>query len=170
MTILLVFGTMLAAPSSAYAAGDWFNPGGFFSGLINFIAQRFGLDKTQVQTAFTDYQNQQKALITSRPTPGPQDRLNREKFRLDTLVSQGKITSDQETAVLNELQSLWSQYPVNSGMTPGQRRTQLENLRSAWKTWAQANNIDPNIVAPFGMGFGWGRGGRNGGFYRFMKP
>ena len=44
------------------AAGGGTNSGGgnFFSGLINFISQKFGLDKTKVQSAMSDYRKQNK--------------------------------------------------------------------------------------------------------------
>jgi len=149
---ILVVSSVLAVSAPAYASNGFFG-GNFFSGFVNFFAQKFGLSTTQVQDAITQY----KASIT--PTP----MQNREKAQLDKLVSSGKITSAQETAILTELATLQSQYPFTQGETQAQRQTNMQNMQSAWKTWATANGIDPMLVKPFGgmgggRGFGRGRG------------
>lgn len=155
----LVLGSaVIALPAPAYAANGWFGQGNFFTKLVEYISQKFGLDKTQVQSAVTDFQQQQKATITPRPTLSPQDILNREKTRLDNLVSQSKITTDQENAILAELAALRTKYPFDpqSNLTPDQRKAQMQNMQNDWTTWAKANNIDPNLIRPWGMGFGMG--------------
>jgi hypothetical protein len=68
----------------------------------------------------------------------------REKQRLDKLVSSGKITAGQETAILAEFVTLQAQDKTNP-----------KNMQNDWKIWATANGIDPTLVMPFG-----GMGGR----------
>jgi hypothetical protein len=156
----MLFGT--AAPAFAQTNGSQ-SPVGFFQGLIQFIEQKFGLDKTQVQSAVQQYQAQRKATITPHPTLTQDQRTNMEKTRLDKLVSSGKINASQETAILNELSSVDSQYNLSSlqSDTPQQRKTTMQDVQNALKTWAQTNNINPMYVMPFGGGFG-GRGMRGG--------
>ena len=140
--------------------------GGFFQGIIQFIEQKFGLNQNQVQSAVQQYQQQRKATITPRPTLTQQQMSDREKSRLDNLVSSGKITSDQETAILNELSSEQSKYNLTSlqGETPQQRRSTMQSMQSDLKTWAQANNINPMYVMPFGGGMRNGTGMMKGGY------
>lgn len=126
----------------------------FLDGIVAFIAQKFGLDKTQVQSAISEYQSQNKPHLTPRPTMSPDQIQNREKSRLDQLVKGGKITSDQEQAILNELAALSSKYNLgsSSGQTPDQRRSQMQAMQNDLKTWAQSQGINYAYVMPFGMG------------------
>ena len=75
MTVLV--GTFLVLPKSVNAANGWFSTGPMFTKLVDFISQKFNLDKSQVQTAMTEFKDQQKANITPRPTMSPQDIQNR---------------------------------------------------------------------------------------------
>jgi hypothetical protein len=141
-----------AAPAFAQTPTPSQN-GGFFQGLIQFIEQRFGLDKTQVQSAVKDYQSQRNATITPHPTMTQQQMTDREKSRLDKLVSSGKITNAQEQAILTELSSVWSQNMSSmQNETSQQRRTQMQSTQNTLKTWAQSQGINPMYVIPFGGG------------------
>jgi polyhydroxyalkanoate synthesis regulator phasin len=65
------------------------------------------------------------------------------KNRLDRLVANGKITSEQETAIVNEISLLKSKYnPVD--------KTNLAKLRQEFRDWLKAQNIDLRIF-PMGM-------------------
>jgi len=138
-----VLATSLIGVSQAHAQT---NNNNFFSGLIQYISQKFGLDKSQVQTAVNDYQakNQQNRQ---------QNMQNKEQQRLVALVKQGKITGDQEKAILAELNILRNKYkPDNSKtLTPEQRKQQMDQEQADLKAWAGANNIDINLIKP---GFG----------------
>jgi len=152
--------TVLFATPAAFAAGPNTNSGGnFFQGLISFISQKFGLDKTQVQTTINDYKTQNKP--TPKPTLTPDQIQAREKTRLDKLVTAGKITSAQETLILAELSVLRLKYaPVAlKNLTAAQKKQQLQAEQADIKTWATANSIDPKYVMP---GFGLGRMGMGG--------
>jgi len=148
--------TLLASATPAFAqTTNSQTHTGFFQGLIQFIEQKFGLSSTQVQSAVQQYKSQRQATITPRPTWSPQQMSDMQKTRLDKLVSSGKITSDQETAILNELSTEQSKYASSlQNATPQQIRSTMQSMQSDLKTWAQANNINPAYVMPFGGGFG----------------
>jgi hypothetical protein len=169
-TIFLMTGSMFAVSKPAYAANGGFWGGNFFSGFVSFMAQKFNLDKTQVQNALNDYQKQQKATITPRPTMSRQDRQAMEKKRLDIFVSQGKITSDQENAIISELETLRTKYNLGAqnNLTPEERKTQMDNMQNELKTWAKSQGIDSSYILPMGKGgrgFGWDKG-ENGNSHR----
>jgi len=148
---VVIVGSLFAVRPTYAATGGFFGSN-FFSEFITFISQKFGLDKTQVQTAVKDFQQQRKATITPRPTMTPEARTAAEKKRLDTLVSQGKITQAQEDAILAELAALWIKYPVDPNATPAQRKTQMTAMQTELKAWAQSNSIDIKYVTFFGQG------------------
>lgn len=124
--------------------------------LVQMIAQAFGLDQNKVQAVFNQYKQQHQ----TQRMQVLQDKL---KTHLDQLVSQGKISSAQEQAILTELNTLKNE--ANSAniknMTPQQRQQELQKLRDEFTTWAKSQGIDPTVVHPFGgMGMhrGWGHG------------
>ena len=164
LTILTVLTTALFVTPMAFAQSSTTNnKPNFFQGLITFIEGKFGLNKDQVTAAVSKYKSQVKATITPRPTLTPDQIQTQEKTRLDKLMTAGKITSDQETAILNELASLSTKYNL-SGLTGTQRKTQIQAMQAELKTWATNNNINLAYVMQFGrMG---GRKGMddNGGF------
>src|SRR5579864_2495318 len=88
---IVMFGSTVAIVP-AFAANNNSSSSNWFSGLVQYISQKFGLDQNQIKTAITDYNNQQKQNIEQKI-------LDREKARLDKLVKDGKITSDQEQAI-----------------------------------------------------------------------
>ncbi len=147
-TAILMSSPFIVVPL-AYAQDTNTTHTNFFQGLIQMIAQKFGLDKNQVQSVVNDYKQGQKQNMQ-------QNMQNREKARLDKLVKAGKITGDQETAILNELAVLRAKYnPADmKNETPDQRKTQAQSMQAEFKSWAQSQGIDPNIVGAFGMGKG----------------
>lgn len=159
MAFSMIVGSLLA-PSAHAATGNSGN-NNFFSGLVEYISQKFGLDKTKVQVAVQEYHNKVKATITPRPAQTPEARQAMEKKRLDVLVNQGKITADQEKAIIAELTALMAKYPVYPNATPDQRKMRMENVQNELTAWAKSQNIDPTVVFPMGARGGWmGRGHR----------
>lgn len=132
---------------------------GFFQGLLQFIENEFGLNKSQVQSAVQQYKTERNATITPRPTMTQAQMQAREQSRLDKLVSSGKINSTQEQSILSELATVQSQYNWSSlqNDTPSQRQSQIQAMQNTLKTWAQSQGINPMYVMPFG-GMRGGRG------------
>ena len=87
----------------------------------------------------------------------PEARQAAEKARLDKLVTQGKITGDQENAII----AILAKYPQDPNATPEQRETQMTSMQNELKTWAASQKLDLNSILPM-FGFGKGRGGQRG--------
>lgn len=128
------------------------------SGLAQEIASKFKLSQSDVQNVILSYTQQHKQTMLQNV----QQRLG---TRLDQEVSSGKITKDQKTAIINELETLKTKYNINSlkTMTPAQRQQAFQNEQSDLKSWAQSSGIDLSIIQGFGMG-------RHRGFGFGMKP
>lgn len=160
LSLLSLTSSALFVTAPAYAQGTSGGGGNFFSGFVDFIAQKLGLEKTQVQNVVNEYKTQQKSKMM-------QNRQDREKKRLDDLVSQGKITSEQETAIINELKSLKDKYKVgqNTQETLEQRKADMESFQKDLKTWADSQKIDIKLIEPFG-GIGRGMGHKGFGMWK----
>lgn len=137
----------------AYAAdSNSTSNGSFFSNFVNFFAQKFGLETSQVQSAMKDFhsQNMQKREDNWQ---------QRETNRLDALVKAGKITEAQKSAILSELSTLQSKYTADSfkNLTADQKKQRMQDEKNEVDAWAKSQNIDPKYVFPgFGMGMGMG--------------
>jgi hypothetical protein len=124
--------------------------------LVQMIAQKFGLDQNKVQAVFDDYKNQHQ----SEKLQFMQDRL---KTHLDGLVSQGKITSSQEQAIIDELSKLRDEVTGANfkNMTSQERKQAMQKIHDEFVSWAKSQGIDLTLVHPFGgigMHKGWGHG------------
>ena len=154
---VVIVGSSLLSTTPAYAADSTSSQGGnFFSGLVQMIAQKFGLDKTQVQSAVDDYHTQKKAdMQPVSPSQGGKNMQERVDNRLDQAVKDGKITSAQKDAIVAEQVMLKSKYdPAKlKDMTPEDRKKQLDAMKAEVDAWAKANGVDPNYLMP-GFGFG----------------
>ena len=120
----------------------------FFDGLVKYLADTFHLDQTQVKSAITTYHSQHKADMQ-------QIRDDHMKTRLDQLVKDGKITQEQENAILAELNTLKSKYSPESmkDLSKDDRKTKFQQMQTEVQTWAKDHNIDPRYLMPeFGMG------------------
>ncbi len=137
-----IIGSSIIGVSPAFAqtsnTGSTIHPN-FLQGIIDAIAQKFGLDKTQVQSVITYYQNSQKANFQS-------NMQNREKSRLDKLVSAGNITQDQEKLILAKFQELQSSRQNWKSLTPDQRKAAMMQQKTDLQNWAKQNNIDPKYL------------------------
>jgi hypothetical protein len=174
LTILTLLTTALLVAKPAFAdSSTTTNRPNFFQGFVTFIEQKFGLNQAQVQAAVAQYKSQVKATITPRPTQTPAQMQANEKTRLDKLVSSGKITPAQETAIINELALLNSKYNLSS-LTGTQRKTQSLAMQAELKTWAasQSPSINLTDIMPFGGGFGGPREGMEGRGFKgqWTKP
>jgi hypothetical protein len=121
--------------------------------LVDQIATRFHLNKSDVQSVFDQDRQQHEA-----------DREAKQKQALADAVTNGKLTQDQAdhiTQVLNEVKSLrGTTAPKDlSDDTRSQIKADLDGLR----TWAKQNNIDLKYIMPGPGGRGHGGPGGQGG-------
>src|SRR5581483_8794004 len=128
------------------------------SGLVQAIAQKFGLDQNQVQNVVDQYKTQHKSNMQQNM----QERL---KQRLDQAVKDGIINSTQEQALLDELSKLRSKYSIDSlkSMTPAQRQQAMKDQKTELENFAKSQNID---LSKLKLGFG----GRGMWKRRWVKP
>jgi len=112
-----------------------------FSELVDSIAHKFGLDKDKVQNAMQEFNQQKKQKKQNQF----QVRL---KKRLDELVNQGKMTVNQENALLKKVAELRSKYSPANGqnLSITQRKSWQEKEREELKAWASANGIDWSLI------------------------
>lgn len=146
---VVALGATLFGAGRVYAQGNT-----MFTGLAQAIAQKFGLDQTQVQSVLDQYRQTQQATMQQKRQQNEQDRLNK-------LVTDGKITAAQKQAILDEQAKLKSEYPQSSfkTMTADQRKQSMAAEQAEIKAWAQAQGIDASYLrARFGGGI------RKGGF------
>jgi predicted transcriptional regulator len=137
-------------------------PGNRFEGLVEAIASKFGLNQTQVQTFMDQFFAQKKQTVQ-------QTMQNREKTRLDGLVSLGKITAAQETAIIDKLTQVRTDASKQDfrNMTPQQRQDAMQKRRDDLTAWAKSQGIDPTVLTPGNGMMGRGGGmGRRGGWWR----
>jgi hypothetical protein len=107
------------------------------SGLAQALASKFNLNQTDVQIFIATYMQQ------------------RQEDKFDLLVTQGKITKSQETAILKELATVKGQFNPGSlkNMAPDQWQQAFQAQLNTLTVWAKSQGINPVYVIPFdGMG------------------
>lgn len=153
--VLLPVFVILIASGIFFIGSQLVNAQADSSGLAAAIASKFNLKEADVQNVITAYTKQQQARMQ-------QTMKQRQKSHLDSLVSQGKITSDQETQILQELARFQSHYSPSTmqSMTQTQRQQARQNEINTLTQWANSNGINPQYVLPFG--------GHRGGWNKLM--
>jgi hypothetical protein len=158
-TSLILVSQLFLGSTQAFAQTPTPSPtqSNFFQGLVNFISQKFGLDKTQVQSAVQQYQKQNEPNGSRRIPPTADELKAMEKNRLDKLVTDGKITAEQENLIIQEMNTLHSKYNLENmkNLSMDDRKKQMDAMQAEIKTWASANNIDAKYLM-------FGRGGMMG--------
>lgn len=140
MLLLLPIGAVVPAYAASTTTTTAPN---FFQGLVQFIAQKFGLDQNQVQSAVNDYRTQHKQQVQ-------QTMQDNEKKHLDSLVSQGKLTSSQEQQIIDEQNKLRNEYnPADfKNLTPDQRKAKFQQEQAEIKAWSQSTGISTQYLRP----------------------
>jgi hypothetical protein len=122
--------------------------------LVQEIASKFNLNQSDVQAVFTQHRQEMQSKMES----------NYETY-LANLVKSGTITEEQEQLILNEHKQLMSQMQSNvknaKGMTPEERKAQMQAQMQNVQNWAKQNDINIQYLRPFGPGLrGFGRFGK----------
>lgn len=141
--ILTIVGASLLSAAPTYAQ----TPANPITSLIERIAQRFGLNKTDVQKVFDDFhQEKQNQMIANFET------------KLNQLVKDGKITESQKTLILQKQKELAANRQQEmqdmKNKTPEERRAAMNAKKQELENWAKQNGIDLQYLFPFGKGVG----------------
>jgi phenylpyruvate tautomerase PptA (4-oxalocrotonate tautomerase family) len=124
-------------------------PADRLSELSEVIAQKFGLDKSKVQTVVDEFHTSKMKERHAEMQKKWEDKLTQD-------VKDGKITETQKQAILKKLAELKSANNPDTmkNMTAEERKKTMETKRAELKSWAESQGIDPSYVI-----FGFGRGG-----------
>jgi hypothetical protein len=125
------------------------------SSLVDKIASTFNLDKSKVQAVFDSNRQEKEA----------EHQAQLEKA-LSQLVTDGKITATQKTAILakqKELQTTHkSEHQSLKNKTAAERKAYMEQERSALEQWAKDNNLPTEYLRYVMGGSHRGPGGPDG--------
>jgi len=128
------------------------------SSIVTRIAQKFGLNQTDVQAFFDEEHEARHAEM----------RVENEK-RLTQLVTDGKITADQKQLILDKHaeieQKRESTRNSRQGKTPEEMKTLMEAEHTALKSWAEENDIDLQYLIGFGKKIRGGHGKKDVMFF-----
>jgi hypothetical protein len=131
--------------SAAMGFGEWHTT------LVQRLAQKLGVQQTQVQSVFDEVRNEKQAEM--------QKKLEE---RLTQAVKEGKITEAQKQLLLTKHKQMQDEREKNretwQNMTPEQRRDAQQKARTELEAWAKANNISLEWLM---MGHGMGKMGRH---------
>lgn len=109
--------------------------------LVQMIANKFGLNQSDVQQVFDQYKQQHA-----------QNMQQNYQARLDQLVKDGKLTSDQEKLILDEHQKLMTEHASDfqniKSMAKDQRKNILSSIHQEISVWSKANNIPVRYLLP----------------------
>ncbi len=115
--------------------------------LAQAIANAFHLDQSKVQS-----------VIDQNHTANQAVREQNYEQRLSQAVTDGKITPAQKDLILAEHNKLAGELKSamsNTSVTPAERRTSMQKIRTEAQDWATQNNIDAKwLLVPGGFGRG----------------
>ena len=138
ITVASIMGVVGIGGIGATALAATSSGGCNYPPIVQKLASTFGLDPTKVNDVFKQQRQDNQA-----------DHQARLKSTLDQAVKDGKLTQDQETKLLAELQTLHNQ-----------AKTDRQDIKSQLDQWAKDNgitNLDQILPAPpAGMHHGMG--------------
>ena len=161
-----------AGIGAVYASSDSDGKNNPMSSLVQAIADKFNLDKNEVQEVFDE---QRQAMETERQAK------MREEFssRLKNAVADGKLTQAQADLVTTKREELEKVREANkpaagtqNGQTDEERQARREKMQAEMeelKNWADENGIPQEYLMMMG-GMGGHRGHGMGGFGNGPAP
>jgi hypothetical protein len=115
--------------------------------LIEQIASKFNLNKDDVKAVFDQNRANKQAQMQQRF-----------EAKLTQLVTDGKLTEDQKTKILEKVKELESNRAAEveklKSMTPAERKVAMKTYRDELTQWASDNGIDLKSLGLFGFGMG----------------
>lgn len=152
-TLIALVGVGAFGAKTAFAQGTDPN-----TGLVQRLAEKFGLKQADVQTVVDQYRTEER-------TQREAEMKTKNEARLTQLVTDGKITEAQKQLILNkqsELQANHKQeFSAIKTMTETERKAAMETKKTELDAWAKSNGIDVQYLMPFGGrgGHGFGKNG-----------
>jgi hypothetical protein len=124
------------------------------SSLITKIATKFGLKEADVKAVFDEDRTAHQA-----------ERQAQVEKELTQLVTDGKITADQKTLILNKAKEVQAAREANRdtmmSKTDAERKAAMDAEKTALEQWAKDNGISTDYLKYVG-GFAGHRGGPGG--------
>ena len=126
------------------------------SSIIDKLAAKFGVDKSEVQAVFDEEHAARDA-----------ERLTKLTDKLASYVGDGSITQEQSDKILakfKEIQTARDAAKDNlDSLSKDERRAKMDEQRTAFKEWVKSSGI-PEQYAKLALGFsrGHGPGGHHG--------
>lgn len=111
--------------------------------LVQKIADKFNLNKTEVQAVFDEVHDERHAAMKADM-----------EEKLSQYVTDGKITEAQKQLILQKHKEMQSERKANKdefkNLSSDERKTQMDAKRTELETWAKENGIDLQYVMPHG--------------------
>lgn len=156
ITAISAAGFTGASMVSAASTTDSSNP---MSSLVDAMASKFNLDKTQVQAVF----DEQKSAMQA-------EREAEMKTKIAQLVTDGEITQAQADKINTKRAELQKERETNreamQSMTDAERKAEMESHKTEMDAWFSENDIDTEyrylLIGVRGHGHGSPGGMRDG--------
>lgn len=143
--LTILGGSMIAVrPAQAF-----FGPSDSQDSMVKELATQLGVSEDKVKSAMDTIHKKHE-----------QEHEQKMQEKLDSLVSQGKITKDQETAFLAKLADQKKQMDAihtDTSLTDEQRHEKMKTLHDEFQKWLTDQGLDK--VGIMGGKFGHVRGG-----------
>lgn len=121
------------------------------SSLVDKLVSKFNLNKADVQKVFDENRSEMEAKREAEV-----------KTRLQKLVDEGAITSEQKTKIEAKLKELKAEREANKDamkdLSETDRKAKMDDKKAALESWAKENGIDLTKLQGVFMGPGMGRG------------
>lgn len=125
------------------------------SSLVDAIASKFNLNKSDVQSVFDEQRTQMEA-----------QREQKAKDQVAQLVTDGKLTQAQADAINTKRAELEKEREANRSTdqtkTQAERKAEMESRRTTLDTWLKDNGISTDYAYLLMGGRGHGPGGPGG--------
>jgi len=116
---------------------------GNYPSIVQKLADRFNLNLEDVKSVFAE--NRQEVQLQME-----------ENFQnaLDEMVADGKITQEQEEAILEKREEMQGLKEELKDLEPEERQAKMHELRDEVKQWLEENNLNPGLIMGLKKGFG----------------
>lgn len=111
--------------------------------LIQRIADRFGLEESEVEEVFTQYRSERHLEMQVRF-----------EERLAALVEEGTLTQAQADAILQKHEEMRADHEALLTASPEERKDYAQSHRAELKAWAEGEGIDVSLLGGLGAKMG----------------